>query len=192
MISIGLFGLTKVVKLAVPLIAQDEEFWCVPACIKMVIEYMNGGGRMTVPIPSLTLREIARIVKTEDGTRAHQVPLMNPRMEEAVPSVEFEDDYKVRMVDEIEDENKNLRPTIAWMTLTDGIHRNWGHAVVITDIDRAMNRITYNDPGPPRENTQPLSAFETVWERSYTTLVKIQIGKKTRTVLTQFTEQEKQ
>lgn len=151
----------------------------------MVMEYLNSSGMLTTPLPSFTLREIARIVKTEDGTLPTDVPLMNPRIEEAIPSVEFEDGMRDRLIGEIAEENANLRPCIPWMFLTDGV--NWTyHAVVVTDINRASNQITYNDPGPPRETTQLLSAFETVWGRAYTTLVKTQIGKKTRTVLTQF------
>lgn len=175
------------VKLDVPLIPQQEEFYCVPACIKMVMEYLNSSGMLRVPLPTLELREIARVVKTSDGTLAHNVPLINPRLDAAVPSVEFEDEYRSRIIHEIEEEHLRGLPCIPWMLLTDGVHFTH-HAVVITDIDRDLNRITYNDPGPPRETTQPLSAFETVWARAQTTLVKLQIGKKTRTVLTQFTE----
>ena len=157
----------------------------------MVMEYLNSSGLLTTPLPSFTLREIARIVRTQDGTLPTDVPLMNPRIEEAIPSVEFEDGMRDRLIGEIVEENNNFRPCIPWMFLTDGV--SWtNHAVVVTDISRASNQITYNDPGPPggRETTQPLSAFETVWGRAYTTLVKIQIGKKTRTVLTQFGEKK--
>lgn len=151
----------------------------------MVLEYLNASGMLTVPLPSLGLREIARLVKTQDGTLAHEVPLINPRLEDAVPSVEFEDDYRSRKVDEIEEEIANLRPCIPWIYLTDGVHHAW-HAVVITDIDINANRITYNDPGPPRETTQLLSAFDASWNLGQTNLLKVQIGRNTRTVLTQF------
>lgn len=185
-------GLTTVVRLNVPLIKQHEEFWCVPACIKMVLEYLNRSGMLTIPVPSFTLLEIGKIVQTQDGTRAHNVPLINSHLEQAVPSVEFVDDYKVRSVDEIEEENTARRPCICWMTLTDGHYHNPAHAVVVIDIDQERNRITFNDPGPPRESPQPLSAFQAVWERSYTTMVKLQIGKNTRTVLSQFMEKEEE
>jgi hypothetical protein len=172
-------------KLNVPLIAQQEEFWCVPACIKMVLEYLNSSGMLTVPTPSLALLQIARIVKTQDGTAAHDVPAINEWFEEAVPSVEFEDDYRSRRVNEIEVEIANKRPCIPWMFVTDGIHRAC-HAVVVTDIDIEANSISYNDPGPPRETTQKLSAFEVAWTLGQTNLLKVQIGRNTRTVLTQF------
>ena len=73
----------------------------------MVLEYLNSSGMLTTPTPTLGLLEIARIVKTEDGTAAHDVPLINERLEEAIPSVEFEDDYRSRRVGEIVDEIDN-------------------------------------------------------------------------------------
>jgi len=172
-------------KLNVPLIAQQEEFWCVPACIKMVLEYLNNSGMLKIPAPSLGLQQIARIVKTQDGTAAHDVPAINEWLEDVVPSLEFEDEYRTRRVSEIEAELDAKRPCIPWMFVTDGIHRGF-HAVVITDINVQANQITYNDPGPPRETTQALSAFEVQWSMGQTNLLKVQIGRNTRTTLPQF------
>jgi hypothetical protein len=151
----------------------------------MVMEYLNNSGMLKVPLPNLNLHQIAKLVRTLDGTMAHDVPAINPSLEEAIPSVEFEDDYKSRISREIEEEIANGRPCIPWMLLTDGVHYGW-HAVVVTDIDAKANSITYNDPGPPAETTQPLSEFEHSWNLSWTNLVKVQIGRNTRTVLTQF------
>src|SRR5271156_2072279 len=91
-------------RLNVPLIAQQEQFFCVPTCIKMVIEHLNQSGRLRTLIPDLTVREIAKIVKEEDGTLASEVPLINGHITAASPSVEFEDDFRVRTVNEIDEE----------------------------------------------------------------------------------------
>ena len=81
------------------------------------------------------------------------------------------------------------------MKLTDKVRWVW-HAVVITDIDIENNRINFNDPqyNDARfgERTLRLSFFDALWQAAFTTLVKIQIGHKTRTVITQFLEKEKQ
>jgi len=151
----------------------------------MVMEYLNNSGMLRVPLPNLELKEIAKAVKTKDGTLAPDVPALNPRLEEAVPSIEFVDDYRSRVPKEIADEIDNKRPCIPWMLVTDGVHYGW-HAVVVTDIDIDGNSITYNDPGPPRETTRLLSEFQHLWDLSWTNLVKVQIGRNTRTVLTAF------
>ena len=172
-------------RLNVPLIAQREEFWCIPACIEMVLEYLNNSEMLSTPTPTFGLDELARILRTKDGTWAHDIPAINPRLEEAIPSVEFEDEYRLRMVEEIDVEVTNRRPCIAMLHLGDGKHRTW-HAVVVTDIDIGANRIWYNDPGPPMQRTETLSAFQHFWNMAMTTLLKVQIGRNTRTVLTQF------
>jgi hypothetical protein len=169
----------------VPLVWQIEHFYCVPACLKMVLEYLNNSGMLTTPAPNLSLYDIAGILKTEDGTWAHNVPLINAELEVAIPSVEFEDEYKPHTPKEIEQELEGGRPCVAIIDLTDGIHHVW-HAVVVTHIDIDANQIVYNDPAIPVERIQPLSAFSALWNRALTTLLKVQIGRNTRTVITQF------
>lgn len=152
----------------------------------MVLEYLNQSGMLRVPIPAMNLHEIARAMKWQDGIWAPDVPAINPFLDEAVPSVEFEDDYRVRKVGEIEDEITNKRPCIAFLDLTDGVHHVW-HAVTVTHIDIERNSITYNDPGPPIERSGvPLSSFDSAWRAALTTLLKVQIGKHTRTTLPEF------
>jgi len=151
----------------------------------MVLEYLNQSKRLTTPAPNLTIHDIAKAVKTQDGTWATDVSSINPLLEEAIPSVEFEDEYRTRKPREIDDEITAGRPCIPFISLTDGIHHTW-HAVVVSYINIDRNTITYNDPGPPIERTQPLSEFQGLWTRAMTTLLKVQIGRNTRTVLTQF------
>ena len=152
----------------------------------MVLEYFNQSGMLRVPLPNIGLHEIARAMRWSDGVWAPDVPAINPFLEEAVPSIEFEDEYRVRRVDEIDEEIANKRPCIAFLELTDGVHRVW-HAVTVTHIDIERNHITYNDPGPPIERSGvPLSSFEKEWRGAYTTLLKVQIGKHTRTTLPEF------
>ena len=171
-------------RLQVPVVSQEDEFYCVPACLKMVLEYLNNG-TLKVPTPNFTVEEIARIVKTQDGTWVHEVPLINPRIINAVPSVEFEDEYKSRRIEEIKTELSAGRPVIALMELTDGVHRAW-HAVVVTDINLDENKIWFNDPAVG-EVTMSLRQFQALWERAFTTLIKVQIGRATRTVIEQYT-----
>ena len=176
---------TALQKLIVPLIPQHEQFYCVPACIKMVLEYLNQRGKLTAPLPDLTISDIAKAIKTQDGTWAPDVPLLNPLLEEANPSVEFEDAYRSRRVEEIDGEIDAGRPCIPFLYLTDGVHHTW-HAVVVSYIKIDRNTITINDPGPAIERTMVLSEFQGLWTRAWTTLLKVQIGRSTRTVLTQF------
>jgi len=181
-------------KLNVPFVPQVEEFYCVPACISMVIRYLNNE-ILTERAPDLPLMEIARIVHTQDGTWAPDVKNMNPAMEPAIPSVEFDGEFKTHTLAEIDEEISNSRPCIAIMKLTDKVRWAW-HAIVVTDIDIEGNKISFNDPqySDARfgDKTIRLSLFDALWQAALTTLVKVQIGQKTRTVLTQFVEKEKQ
>jgi hypothetical protein len=175
-------------RLNVPMVPQIEEFYCVPACISMVIRYLNNE-ILSEPAPDLPLLEIAKIVHTQDGTWAPDVKNMNPVVEVAIPSVEFDGEFKVHSLSEIAEEISNRRPCIPIMKLTDGIKWAW-HAVVVTHIDIEGNQISFNDPqyNDARfgQKTLRLSLFDALWQAALTTLIKIQIGQKTRTVLTQF------
>lgn len=166
-------------RLNVPLLAQQEQFFCVPTCVKMVMEYMNQSGRLRMPIPDLSIREIAKIVKEEDGTLASDVPLINEHIAAASPSVEFEDEFRFRTVNEMNDEISKGLPCIAWQYVGDGV-RHHRHAVVVTDIDLEARRITYNDPGPPREHSESLDDFERKWLYCGCDLLKVQIGRNTK------------
>ncbi len=180
-------------RLNVPFVPQVEEFYCVPASLSMVIRFLNQE-LLREPAPDLPLTEIARIVHTQDGTWAPDVSNLNSHVENAVPSVEFDGEFKVHTMGEIAEEIANKRPVIAEMKLTDGIKSTW-HAVVVTGIDIDANLISFNDPQYPTaalgEKTIRLSFFDSLWQAAFTTLIKLHIGEKTRTVLTQFVEQEK-
>ena len=145
----------------------------------MVIEHLNQSGRLRTLIPDLTVREIAKIVKEEDGTLAGDVPLINGHITAASPSVEFEDEFRVRTVNEIDEEIAKGLPCVAWQYVGDGVSHHQ-HAVVVIDIDIQAKWITYNDPGPPREKTEGLDAFERKWLYGGFEFLKVQIGRNSR------------
>ncbi len=184
--------MATVARLNVPFVPQNEAFYCVPACMSMCIRYLNTEV-LTTPIPDFSLSEIAKIVHTQDGTWAPDVKNMNEHLEEGAPSVEFEDEYMVRTLPEIVTEFTAGRPCIPLLKLTDGMKHTW-HAIVVTGISIETNQIWYNDPiySDARfgVRSSKLSAFDALWRAALTTLVKVQIGQKTRTVLTQFIKPE--
>ena len=153
--------------------------------MKMTMEYLNQSGMLTTPVPNLSLLDIAKAVKTQDGTWATDVPSINPFIEDAIPSVEFEDEYRARRIQEVDGEITAGRPCIPFIHLTDGIRHTW-HAIVVSYINVEQNIIEYNDPGPPSPGRMKLSGFEKLWGDAATTLLKVQIGKNTRTKITEF------
>ena len=178
-------------KLRVPLVTplQEDGYSCVPRCIKMIFMYI--GNFLEGHAPDLDINEIAEIIETkQDGTLLENVKNLNTNSTvlRAIPSLEFDVDLKMHSLSEIEEEIKNNRPVIAWVELSEGIHR-CAHAIVITDLDRDKDLICYNDP-MFGEIQEEIGSFMARWERLDRLLIKVKIGKREQRLLDEYVRKE--
>jgi len=139
--------------------------------------------------PALDIDDIAEIIETRtDGTLIENVRNLNINLTvlRAIPSLEFDVDLKMHSLSEIEEEVKNNRPVIAWVELSEGIHK-CAHAIVITDLNKDL--IYYNDPifGEVQEGS---GTFMSRWERLDRLLIKVKIGKREQRLLDEYVQKK--
>lgn len=162
------------VKLDVPIFRQPIVYYCVPACIKMVLEYARR--EHGTKIPRLKISTIARIVKTTlDGTAPKDVENMNEHLARSVPSVEFKTEFLCRFP-ELRAELDAERPVIVWINCVDPPDTVW-HAVVVTGFDPETNKVFYNDPDSTTQKEEDVGVFNRKWGVQGR-LVKVLIGRK--------------
>src|SRR5208283_4154472 len=103
--------------LDVPVILQEEDFTCVPVCLRMVIEYLNRN-ILRSQIGDLEIPNIVTTVRCKRiGTSIYDVRNMNETSEllRAIPSVEFKAENTPREWDQIEREIHEGRPVIPYL-----------------------------------------------------------------------------
>lgn len=147
-------------KLDVPLWGQPQKNYCVPTCIKMILEFLRQEHGQDVP--HLKLSSIARIVKTQwDGTAPKNVELMNSYFEGKL-SVRFKAKALMRFPD-LKKELDEHRPVIVWLNLAKQPEDTLWHAVVVTSFDPLTNYFTYNDPWDGKEKQEEVGRFMQKW-----------------------------
>lgn len=166
--------LTMMVKLNVPIFGQQRPNYCVPTCVKMVLEYVRKKhGRK---IPRLSIKTIARVTKTAiDGTAPKDVERLNEILSRAEPSVEFQARFLGRFPEVIKELDEES-PVIAWINVVEPPDVVL-HAVVITGFDSETNIVFFNDPYDKTEKKEEIGVFIKKWG-VYARLVKVLIGKK--------------
>lgn len=113
MVSLGLTS--AMVKLNVPLFRQPHPEYCVPTCVKMVLEHLRQ--RYGNKIPRLSISTIAETIGTlvgGGGTTFDDVTRINEKLLPSEPSVEFSPEYPCEWK-EIVEENEKRKPIIAWI-----------------------------------------------------------------------------
>jgi len=167
------------VRLDIPLFHQPHPDYCVPACIKMVLDYLRQ--RYGNKIPRLSISAIAETVlaQTEGGgTSFDDIIRINEKLLTSEPSVEFAPKYPCEW-EEIVEENTKGKPIIAWIWLSDNRGHGCGHSVVIFDINVSEGVIYYKDPihGDIEED---VGQFISKWEHEDVnkTLVKVKVGER--------------
>ncbi len=141
--------------------------------------------------PKLDIDDIAEIIETRaDGTLPENVRNLNTDLTvlRVIPSLEFDVDLRMYTISKIEEEINNNRPVIAWVELSEGIHR-CAHAVVVTGLDRDKDLIYYNDP-MFGEMQEEIGAFVSRWEREDRLLIKVKIGKREQRLLDEYVRRE--
>ena len=173
--------------LPVPYVSQgDDGNFCVPACLKMILDYL--GKATGNPSLSFSLKQIARIIHTKsDGTDFDDVVDINKRLERVVPSVEFEVNPRPYNFKDIEHELANQRPVIAWLYISDA---NGGccHSAVVTGYDRINQKIMINDP-LRGQLSMAVGDFMDEWQKTSQTLIRLKLGTRIQRRMTEFTGQ---
>jgi hypothetical protein len=147
-------------KLEVPLWGQPSRNYCVPACIKMILEFLRKV--YGDDIPRLNISSIARIVRTQwDGTAPKNVELMNQYFEARV-CVKFKAKAMMRFPDIIKELDEH-KPVIVWLNVAKNSTDNLWHSIVVTDFDPKTNYFTFNDPWDTKEKTEEAGKFLQKW-----------------------------
>lgn len=157
-------------ELNVPLWGQPSRNYCVPTCLKMIVEFL----RLTYgdAIPKLSIRQIARIVRIEwDGTAPKDVERINEYFE-AKLCIEFKALYMQRFP-EIQKELSEDRPVITWINSQKPPDKIW-HAVVVRGFE--PNFVIFNDPWDCKRKTEEVGSFINKWGTE-AKMVKLYISK---------------
>lgn len=166
--------------LDVPLEYQQDDFSCVPACIKMILEFIrvsNVGGH----IPNLTLEEISRTIGTDElGTPLENIERINEKLIKAVPSIEFLTKENCSF-GEIEEEILQGRPVIA------SIKISYNHAIVVTGLDKGLLIVFCNNPEVGKEKME-VGRFTSAWNALDNILVKVKIGGKVQRIIPEYAD----
>lgn len=167
-------------KLAVPLVKQENDYSCVPACLKMILEYVlqtNSGSYQ----PNLSVDKICEIVKTDElGTALENVELINQKLINTFPSVEFVVDTCSFSV--LEQEIIGGQPVIV------GLKMPYPHAVVVSGLDKENLIVYYNDPLKDSEKKMEMGKFLSAWNEQNNVAIKVKIGEKIQRIIPEYSE----
>lgn len=166
---------TLPIRLDLQPVYQPNNYTCVPACLKMILDYIRPTLDMEENIPIFEVEQIADIVETkEDGTSFEDVRNLNKEILKANPSVEFAT-RRQSNIKEIIEEINHRRPIIVGIAIEEsGVYN---HSVVITGIDMGNQLIYYNDP-IYGEREEGLGSFMSKWERFDNYIIKLKLGER--------------
>lgn len=165
------------VELDVHWFGQPRPNYCVPACLKMVLDYArerNGSG-----VPRLSIKTIARVVKTKfEGTAPKDVENLNRLLYRSRPSVKFKAEFMGRFPT-VEKELIEYRPVIVWINSVDPPDIVW-HAVVVYGFQPETNHVLFRDPENKNPRDMEVGMFVDKWGIQ-ARLIKVIIGEKEQT-----------
>ena len=166
----------------VPVELQEDDFSCVPTCVKMVLEHIRKTNS-NCSIPIETLKEISLAMGTDElGTPLDGTKGLNSALEKAQPSIEFED--KIRSsLSEIEKELEQEKPVIVWLKIP------FSHSVVVTGLSKETLTVYFNDPLKGKRELE-MGKFLSAWEALDKILIKVKIGEKVQRTMTDFIEEK--
>jgi len=166
--------------LNVPLEYQEDDFSCVPVCIKMILEFVRQQNT-TGYVPNMNIEEISQAIGTDElGTPLQGIEKINEKLLKAVPSIEFEAKMNCTF-SEIEKEIQDGRPVIAW------IKTPFAHSILVTGLNREALVLYYNDPQRGKRQIE-MGKFMSAWESIDNVLIKVEIGGKIQRVIPEFVE----
>jgi len=170
--------------MSVPMEFQENDFSCVPVCIRMILEFVR---QQNVDgfIPDMSIEEISAAIGTDElGTSLSQVDKINEKLLKAVPSIEFEAKINCTLSD-IEQEIEKGKPVIAWLRMPHA------HSIVVTGINKEMLIVYYNDPQKGKRQME-MGKFMSAWESIDNVLIKVKIGEKIQRIMPDFAEESEE
>jgi len=161
---------------------QPHPDYCVPACIKMVLDYLRqvyGDNE----IPNYSISRLAKQMKTDaksgGQTIIDNIPLVNELLTTRNFNIRFVPIYPCEWKSVLK-ENENGKPVIAWIWDPDKNDPNigTGHSVVITNVDKENGIIFLNDPARGQISLDVVT-FISQWENENVdkTLILLEIEK---------------
>jgi ABC-type bacteriocin/lantibiotic exporter with double-glycine peptidase domain len=168
--------------LDVPIVFQEDDFSCVPACIKMILEFALKQNPIGLVI-DISVQEIGESMGTDElGTPLSGVRGINEKLKKTVPSIEFEAKTNC-VLKEIETEIQNEKPVVAWLKMP------YPHSIVITGVDKKRLIVYYNDPQRGKSQMD-MGKFMSSWKNIDSVLIKVKIGEKLQRVIPEFVEKK--
>ena len=172
-------------ELNVPIWGQPSRNYCVPACIKMILEFLRE--RYGEDIPRLSLSRIARIIGTQwDGTAPKDVENINKYFK-AKLCIEFKAEF-MRHFPEIRKELEEGKPVIAWVNDQIPPDKLW-HAVVVCGFNPDINAVIFNDPWDARKKSEEVGIFIKKWGVE-AKMVKLLISKEKQSTLHEYSREQ--
>ncbi len=156
----------------VPYLSQgNDDVGCVPACIKMIIEFYAKS------FPDLPNPEMNALKKAmhydDDGTPLDGVTDVNKILRGTAHQLEFRWDDFVSFSD-IKDELDNGRPVIAWIKPNRATQIS--HSIVIKQTSQNDLKIKVNDPDPDELSEYDTTLFMKIWENSDRILIRAKVS----------------
>jgi len=162
----------------VPVELQDDDFSCVPVCIKMVLEYIKQRNPDS-NLPLKSLQELSSAMGTDElGTPLDGVQGLNSILNKTLPSIEFEGKIRCTLA-EIEEDLEMEKPVFAWLKMP------FPHSIVVTGLDKQTLTIYYNDPLKGKNKIE-MGKFMSAWEALDRVLIKVKIGEKLQRTMIDF------
>jgi hypothetical protein len=162
---------------------QPTDHYCVPACLKMVLDYMCK--HFNVKCKPLSIKIIAKATKTnKDGTAPRDAENINALLHRAKPPIKFRL-FEMSKFPEIVKELNEEHPAIAWINIADEPSDTIWHAVAIVDFNPENNMVTYDDPDENEKDcikSLEAGVFTKKWGFQ-ARLIKVLIGTKGQTLI---------
>lgn len=164
--------------LDIPLVYQEDDFSCVPSCIKMILGFISEQNPKGF-IPEISIEEISKAIGTDElGTALQNVKNINKKLQKTLPSIEFTDEMNCTL-DEIENEILEGKPVIAW------IGNPFPHSIVLTGLDRELLIIYCSDPQKGKMKMN-MGEFMSAWNKMDNVLIKVKIGEKIQRIIPEY------
>ncbi len=166
--------------LDVPLVYQEDDFSCVPVCMKMVLDFIRNQNPKSY-IPPIDIKEICKVIGTDElGTSLEEVEKINAKLLKAVPSIEFSAEMNCTFP-EIEKEILQGKPVIAWVKIP------YPHSIVVTGVDTTLLTVYYNDSQKGKKKME-MGKFISSWGETDNVLIKVKIGEKLQRIIPEYAE----
>lgn len=169
-------------ELEIPIILQQDDYTCVPCCIKMVLEHLS---RVYNTIPIFELHDIVECIGTTDlGTpNGSNLDNINDMLIKCVPSIEFyRDNSYPRWASIVKDLSDN-KPVILWILCQDPAGRYFDHSVVVIGYEN--RKVFYIDPIYGRQE-ESIDTFLEKWEEVDRFAIRLKVGERIERKLTEY------